>query len=259
MKHFSICLLLLSTILIINAQNSIHLVTTNPSETSTISVINNGGGYSITTTANTSDVPTKFRFYNIDANNTYTYNVLRTIKALNTQGTATASTYFCVGSTCLPPTANTLTNPADYIVLSPGSSDKLITYFNEISPIGYSEVYYKIFNVNNPNDSLSFTIFYNSALSVKNLNSDLENLIISPVPAKDHLSIQSHINAPMEFKFVLFNILGQTILNYSEKVKEGFYNKQLDISSLPEGLYFLTIQSDKMSNLKVSKKIIISR
>ncbi len=250
---------ILSFSIIIRAQSSIHLVTTNPAGSFTIAVINNGGGYSVTTTANTNDITSKFRFYNIDATNTHTYNVLRTIKTLNAQGSATASTYFCVGATCLPPSANTLSNPGDYIVLVPDTSDQLITYFNEINPIGYSEVYYKIFNVNNPNDSLSFTIYYNSALSVKNINAYIENLIISPLPAKDRLSIQANINSPIEFTFVLSNILGQTILNYSEKVKEGFYKKQFDVSVLPEGVYFLTIQSDRINALKVSKKIIISR
>ncbi|GIV26750.1 MAG: hypothetical protein KatS3mg027_0564 [Bacteroidia bacterium] len=258
MKHISIYLLLCA-VFTAKSQSSIHLVTTNPAGTSTIAVINNGGGYSVTTTANTNDIPSKFRFYNIDANNTYTYNVLRTIKILNAQGSATASTYFCVGATCLPPAANTLTNPGDYIVINPDTFDIFITYFNEISTIGYSEVYYKIFNVNNPNDTLSFTMYYNPALSVKNIDVFFENLTVSPMPAKERILIQANVNSSMNINVNLANVLGQTFLNFSEKINEGFYKKHIDVSNLPEGVYFLTIQANGLRSSKISKKIIITR
>lgn len=240
------------------AQSSIHLVTTNAAGTSTISVIGNGGGYTVTTSPNTTDIPARFRFYNTDATNTYTYNILRTIKVLNTQGTFTAETYFCAGATCLPPTANTLSS-GDYIILTPGNSERIITYFNEINPIGYSEVYYKIFNVNNPNDTLGFTIYYNPSLnSVSENNSIVEDISIYPIPAKENIFIHLKSHFPLDATLSITNILGQTVLKQQVKIKDGFNSKTLDVSSLPNGVYFVLLNSTNYSKT-FTQKIIINR
>jgi hypothetical protein len=241
------------------SQSSIYLVSTNNAMTSTISVISNGGTFTLTSTASSNDVPAKFRFYNINSTNTYTYNVLRTIKSINTQGVNTATTYFCVGATCLPPSANTLTNPGDYIVLSPGSYEALITYFSELSTIGYSEVYYKIFNVNDPNDTLSFTMAYNPTLSVKENSRLIENVSIFPVPANENVSIQAKVNSPIEVKLTLYNILGQSLFVQKIKLNEGTFKKNIDISTLPDGTYFLNLQNVITGENIFSQKIIVNK
>lgn len=239
-----------------SAQNSIYLVTTNNAGTSTISVIGNGGGYSVTTTPST-ETQNKFRFYNISAN-TYTYNVLRTIKVLNSQGTATASTFFCVGATCLPPNANTL-SPGDYITLSPNAYDQLITYFDEISAVGYSEVYYKIFNANDPNDTLSFTIYYNPSLSVRENVGVLENISVYPIPADENINIYAHVNYPTSINISFSNILGQKIMQQDVNISSGVFRKQINVSSLPEGIYFLVISSSYSHEKIYTKRIIVNR
>lgn len=255
--NFVLLVLILSSV---SAQNSIYLVTTNPAETSTISSIANGGGFTVTTMPSSQDVPAKFRFYNISSTNTYTYNVLRMIKTLNTQGVNTATTYFCVGSTCLPPNANTLSNSGDFIVLNPGDYNALITYFSELSTIGYSEVSYKIFNVNNPNDTLKFTMYYNPTLSsVKENNSILENVSVFPVPAADNISISGKVNAPMLINVYLSNILGQKIIKQSFVLNDFVFRKNIDVSALPTGVYFLTIEAANSGESLVSKKIIITK
>lgn len=224
------------------SQNSIHLVSTNPAGTTTLSVINNGGSYTVTTTASSSDVPTKFRFYNTSATSTFTYNVLRTIKTLNTQGVNTATTYFCVGATCLPPSANTLTNPGDYIVLATGAYDALITYFSELSTVGYSEVYYKIFNVNNPNDTLGFTIYYNPTLSVKENETIVENLNLFPLPAKDFITLTAKIARPANLSVSIYNLLGQKVYHQNIPATTDLsFKNTMDISKFTPGMYFLKI------------------
>lgn len=240
------------------AQNSIHLVTTNAAGTSTISVIGNGGGYSVTTSPNTSDIPSYFKFYNIDVTNTYTYNILRTIKTLNSQASLSAETYFCAGSTCLPPAANSLSS-ADYIILAPGGGERIITYFNEINPIGYSEVYYKIFNVNNSNDTLGFTIYYNPSLnSVFENNSIIEDISIYPIPAKENIIIHLKSHFPLDATLSITNILGQTVWKQQFKIKDGFNSKMLDVSSLPNGIYFVLLNS-AMDSKTLRQKVIIKR
>jgi len=202
MKKILFFSIIILNYLLIYSQSSIYLVSTNNAMTSTVSVINNGDTYTLTTSPSAMDIPAKFRFYNINSTNTYTYNVLRNIKTINTQGVNTATTYFCVGETCLPPSVNTLTNPNDYVVLSPGSYEILIAYLSELSTIGYSEVYYKIFNVNDPNDTLGFTIEYNPTLSVKENPSLIENISIFPIPTSDNLIIQAKVNSPIEVKLI---------------------------------------------------------
>lgn len=238
------------------SQSSIYFVSTNPSNTSTLSVISNGGTYTINTTPNSQDVPAKFRIYNIGSS-TYTYNVMRTIKTINTQGVNTATTYFCVGATCLPPSANTLTNPGDYISIDPNNYDLFISYFSELSTIGYSEVYYKIFNVNNPNDTLSFTMKFNSTLSVEENKSMLENISVFPLPAKNNLTVLAHVNYPAPVNIELFNVLGQKVLNYSTFAAESTFKKNIDVSNIPSGVYFLKISNSSSNQNIITKKIVI--
>ncbi len=238
------------------SQNSIHLVSTNPAGTTTLSVINNGGSYTVTTTPSSSDVPTKFRFYNTSTTSTYTYNVLRNIKTINTQGVNTATTYFCVGATCLPPSANTLTNPNDYIVLSPGSYDAFITYFSELSTVGYSEVYYKIFNVNNPTDTLGFTIYYNPTLSVKENENIVENLNLFPLPAKDFITLTVKVIRPVNLSIFIYNILGQKVYHQNIPVLTDLsFKNTIDLSKFTSGVYFLKI--DIANHSTITKKFII--
>lgn len=247
---FSICLL--------PSQNSIYLVSTNNAGTSTISVIPNGGGFTLTTTPSSYDVPSKFRFYNVDNVNTYTYNAIRQIKVINTQGVNTATTYFCIGATCLPPSANTLNNPGDYVVLSPGAYDAFIAYFSELPVIGYSEVYYKIFNVNNPNDTLSFTMYYNPSLSsVKEASNVIENFNLFPNPAKSHITISGRINYVVPVSVSIYNILGQKLFQQNYYLDELNFKKNVDISSLSSGIYFLKMDNLVSGQSIVAKKIVV--
>ncbi|GAB4451379.1 MAG: hypothetical protein OHK0036_11790 [Bacteroidia bacterium] len=258
MKKFVLLLALYcGSIYIIYAQNSIHLVSTNNAGTATISVIPNGGGFTITTTPSSYDVPAKFRFYNTSSTDTYTYNVIRNIHTINTQGVNTATTYFCVGATCLPPTANSLT-PADYITLSPGNYDALIAYFSELSTLGYSEVSYKIYNVNNPADSLRFTIYYNPSLSsVKENNIAIDNLSFYPNPVQNSLNITAKVNMPMSINISLFNILGNEVHQQTMNLNNGYFKKTIDVSNLPSGIYFLKINNTQTGQNIVTKKIIV--
>ncbi len=236
------------------SQNSIFLATLNNAATATISPMPNGSTYTVLTTVG-AEIVSKFRFFNTSSSNTYTYNAIRTVKQLN----ASASTFFCVGATCLPPTGNTLTNPGDLIVLTPGANSDFITYLDE-SPTatGYSEVYYKIFNTTNPNDTLSITVIYNPSLaSVKENKSVFESINVYPQPSQNFINIKSRLNIPIESACIrITNILGANVLQQTIHPNDLKIEKSIDISDLETGIYFLTIQSDKYS---ITKKIIISK
>lgn len=92
--------------------------------------------------------------------------------------------------------------------------------------------------------AFSYTIG-NCATGINNININ-EELIIYPNPANNTMAIR----IPNDFKnyeINLLNTLGETLLQTKSNV--------IDVSSLPSGIYFVNVQSDKIS---VNKKVIIN-
>ena len=81
-----------------------------------------------------------------------------------------------------------------------------------------------------------------------NSNIDSSNWLIFPNPASEYVTIQSQ--SSIEGKISVFNQLGAQLL--SENISGN--TKELHISNLPKGLYFVTISSE---NRKVTKKLIV--
>ncbi len=68
-------------------------------------------------------------------------------------------------------------------------------------------------------------------------NQDFENVSISPNPTNGILSIKSSINEPSQYN--IYNSLGQLVLNFYFENETN----QVDVSSLPSGIYFLQVIS----------------
>lgn len=77
-----------------------------------------------------------------------------------------------------------------------------------------------------------------------------QNIQVFPNPASDFIFIKNQNEAPIE-RVRLVNILGQELLEQNNSNKENF---ELDIHALPEGIYILEMQMDKV---KIAKKIKI--
>jgi hypothetical protein len=68
--------------------------------------------------------------------------------------------------------------------------------------------------------------------------------------------LKSHF--PLDATLSITNILGQTVLKQQVKIKDGFNSKTLDVSSLPNGVYFVLLNSTNYSKT-FTQKIIINR
>jgi hypothetical protein len=80
-------------------------------------------------------------------------------------------------------------------------------------------------------------------------------LSIYPNPATDYISINGSVEKNSEVSLTLRNSLSQVVLEAEWIVTGDFLDKQIDIASLPPGVYLLTVQTEAKSYLlKVIKK-----
>ena len=86
------------------------------------------------------------------------------------------------------------------------------------------------------------------------------NLVISPNPASNQLSLSMVPQAGEKYQLSLYSLNGQHIpLNLiSEKLQTDLLEKRWDISNLPQGVYLLLISSEERG-LLTSRRIMISR
>jgi hypothetical protein len=81
----------------------------------------------------------------------------------------------------------------------------------------------------------------------------ISDLTVFPNPASDFLTVKFLMSKPETVSMSLHNLVGEQILFSSEKLN-GAIVKNYDISTLPQGIYFLNIQS---SEGRMTKKIVV--
>jgi PKD repeat protein len=65
---------------------------------------------------------------------------------------------------------------------------------------------------------------------------------IEPNPSSDVLRFTYGVNAPQNVSIAIYNIYGERVMAISDGyISEGTYNKEMDISNLPSGAYYLQI------------------
>ncbi|MEN6295907.1 MAG: T9SS type A sorting domain-containing protein, partial [Chloroherpetonaceae bacterium] len=65
---------------------------------------------------------------------------------------------------------------------------------------------------------------------------------IEPNPASDVLRFTYGVNTPQNISIAIYNIYGERVMAISDGyISEGTYNKEMDISNLPSGAYYLQI------------------
>lgn len=225
---------------------------------STVSVISNGGQIPYTTTvSSTTEVVIKFK--NNSANNN-TYSVLRKDLVLNPG----AKAHFCFGDlgTCYDETTYEISS--DFCTLAAGQETSggknLITEMDEAATVGYSVIYYKIFDAatgKNGPDTLSFTLKYNQLLGIKENNSVIAyNSDIYPNPSSDKASVTVVMAHDNSVKLQVHNSLGAIVYSRSEYVPAGKNKLSIDCSNYPDGLYFVTLSS---GDSNITKRLIINK
>ncbi len=75
-----------------------------------------------------------------------------------------------------------------------------------------------------------------------------------PNPAKGYTTIEFYLPKPIEYHFVVTNILGEIVLDELVNASAGKQYKVLDINSLNEGVYFYTLVVDYH---RLSRKMLI--
>lgn len=234
----------------------------------------NGSSIPVTTTASAINF-NGVKILNISAN-TVSLSVIRTITfhspQLNVTPSSKPSTYFCFGNACFPNYVNTVTG-ADYtILLASGNTNTTFPYsddsdynnqpfkiyLEEGGVQGKYYVNYKVYNVNNSNDSISFTIKYNNFLGVNeavSLNEEISELY--PNPAQQKVSVTLNLKAEEDVHVSVINQFGQVIHQDPHyHVNSGKQEMQLNTSEWAAGIYRIQFTSNGAT---AYRKLIISK
>lgn len=170
-----------------------------------------------------------------------------------------ADAYFCFGGVCFP-TTTTMTPVSNYLTLNAGQSDTPQSlYYDENVAEGYSEIKYELFDVNNPNDVLTFTFKFNPLLaSVKNntaLFSSVSDVYPNPTLSKSQITVISKVNIS-NASLSITNALGSVVYSKNVELSVGKNAILLDSENLSSGIYFATISSN---HTKVVKKFTVNK
>jgi hypothetical protein len=252
-------LLLLSVLFVLGyqAQNTIQLTKIFHSDTSVVSA---NAVISLTASYGTTQKLT-FDIKNI-SNAGHTYNVKRYDVALNSFSGDTAVAYFCFAGLCYDKSTHISPSP---ITLAAGKSASdtsaqfymLVAYLDDAPKKGCSEVRYTFFNVDNVSDSAQVIVNYNCAapVGISSLKNDVPRIEIYPNPARNSATLKIDSKESAEILAVLYNSLGQLVLQKEAVLQPGRNNVALDISAMPAGIYVLKAER---AGITETRKLIIN-
>ncbi len=244
-----------------------------------------------TSTASSGLLQTKLKIVNFSTT-TNTYNVIRSFVFENpifdlTQ-TTNPYTYFCFGNTCFPASVSVPTS-FDYTILGPAGTNTatccngtnttccsatfdnssengtpFIVYLQEAAAMGKYHVKYKVYNVNNANDTVTFTIKYNDGLSVPNLLgvNNIANVLESvsevyPNPTNTNASLAISLKQENDVKVQVYNSLGALVYTSpNQKYAQGKHKLTVDCNNYNSGLYIVTVTA---GDSKITKRLVINK
>jgi hypothetical protein len=116
------------------------------------------------------------------------------------------------------------------------SSESLIYGFPDVNS-GSGVLYYRLMQVDHDG-----TVSFSRVIKV---NKGGENDVnVYPNPVDKVLTIDLIFSSASEYSLTVSNLIGETLLSESDISAQGFDQKQVDLSSLLPGIYFLTLQSE---------------
>jgi PKD repeat protein len=89
-------------------------------------------------------------------------------------------------------------------------------------------------------------------LSVQNIDANILNFSVQPNPTNGITIIKGETKQTGVYNFNLFNMIGQKVMEESWQLN-GTWSKELDLTSLPKGMYWIHLDSAKG---KISRKLI---
>ncbi|HRD37939.1 MAG TPA: T9SS type A sorting domain-containing protein [Bacteroidia bacterium] len=222
---------------------------------------------SITTNTNSPTVTVlKIGFTNTSVT-TVTVGVERTVIYQNPPlkldgGGSFPDTYFCFGWTCFTSNVNAAPS-SDYTILAPSDTSDNVgqSFFIDLvegTTQGLYTVRYKLYNVNNANDTLSFTVRYNSFLNVSENKSVIESASdVFPNPANTNAFVNVTLKNEGAVKVQIYNSLGALVYSGNEqKFAPGKHKVNFDCGSLNSGIYFVTLNAGES---KITKRMVINK
>ena len=255
---------------------------TNNSGTVNTATLTNGSSL-MEITSPTVQLQTKLKLVNLSPT-TNTYSVIRSFTFENPIFDLTEVTNpytkFCFGFTCFPAIVNSPPTSADYTILGPAGTTTataapyyddsnangtpFIVYLQEALAQGKYHVKYKVFNIANPNDTITFTIKYNDGLTLPNLLgvNNIANIFeavseIYPNPSNNSASISVTLKQENDVKIQVYNSLGILVYNSpNQKYAQGKHKVSVDCSTYSSGLYFVSLTS---GDSKVTKRLVINK
>lgn len=180
------------------------------------------------------------------------------IKVVRTEKSLVPETwnYFCYAGTCYSPS----TNESNFDVYAPGESSASDDFYADYQSNGHSGtsiIEYAFVNHNNPEEKVSFTVYYTtSPASVEDLIARSSFSNPYPNPAKSEVSFD--FNFPVQVgsaSIKVYNMLGKLIIEQELLEKSGSIT--LPVSEIPEGVYFYSL----ILNNKIARtqKLLIQR
>lgn len=235
--------------------------------------ITNGFTLNETTTAN-GILNTKIKIKN-NAASTTTYNVVRSLifnaPALDLSGGPNKPTsYFCFGYTCFPNNVNSA-GPSDYTILaasgqtsttfptsdnSTSNGQPFSIYLEEGTAVGNYVIRYKVFNVNNANDTLAFNVAYNAGVGIKKHTVDAGMVTLYPNPSSGEVTVDAYVSSTQPAAISIYNSLGELVKVQKQNLEAGRNSVKLNTTGLSGGLYNVVLDTQEGS---VTKKLTISK
>jgi hypothetical protein len=186
---------------------------------------------------------------------TKSYDVYRYDKVLHTG----ASAFFCFAGTCygdqtlVSQTPITLNGGQSASQLS-GQYNMLTADIDEPATVGFSEIRYTFKNVSSSSDSIQIIIQYNQAMALNNTSAVISSFDLFPNPATDNVNIKINSVKAAEGKLSVYNALGATVNEKTVSLSEGKNKIDLNVESLPSGIYFASFKS---GNNTTTKKFVV--
>ena len=250
---------------------SFSIYKTNNSQSTITGTITNGYEL-IEVTTPSNQAKGTFKIVNNTAN-TLSLSIQRTVEFQNPAlvldgSTTTPNTYFCFGNTCFPSNVSTVSS-SDYTILGPAgatsspfdnstdNSQPFIIYLEEGAVTGKYFIRYRVFNVNNPSDELTFRYIYNDFAGINEASKSVQDISnVFPNPSGNIAHISFNLTEETPVKIQVHNSLGAMVYNSIENRTSGRNKVNIDCSHYNSGLYFVTITA---GDTKITKKLVVNK
>ena len=250
---------------------SFSVYQTNNSQTIISNTITNGYNLEDVTTASSQSKAT-FKIVNNSASS-LTLSIIRTVEFQNPTmfldgSTNVPTTYFCFGNTCFPSNVATVTS-FDYTILGPAGATSspfdnskdngqpFIVYLDEAGSLGKYFVRYRIYNVNNSSDEISFLYIYNDFAGIKENVKAIQDVgNVNPNPVNNLAQVSFNLNEEASVKIQVYNSLGAIVYSGADHGSAGKNKLNIDCSNYSSGLYFVAISS---ADTKITRKFVVNK